>query len=385
MAKFDLATIRNQFPAAENMLYLDAAHQTPLSYPVKARLDAFYTTALNYAGPKYGWLNRVEEVRAQLANFIGAKPDQIAFTKNTSEGLNICANGVHWEPGDNILLLEGEHPNNAYAWLAKRSAGLEVRMVPHDKKWADAETFAHFIDGRTRAIGISHVMFHSGQRNDLESIITLANRNGVKVVADSMQSIGVLPIDVKQLHVSAFASGSHKGLLTPQGLGFMYTAEPLEALQPTYVANAGVANARADLVAGLEPIQLWPNAHRFEIGNFNLPAIHALGGALEMIQEIGVANIETHVLNLGDQLIELCNELGVEIVGPTDRAHRSHIYVLDLKHPDWAAFFSDENVRLSPVRDGIRVSFGIYNTAEDVERFGQILRKGLKSVPKQIA
>ncbi|XVN15992.1 aminotransferase class V-fold PLP-dependent enzyme [Pseudomonas corrugata] len=144
------------------------------------------------------------------------------------------------------MLLEGEHPNNAYAWLSKREEGLEVRLVPSDKKWADAETFAPFVDDRTRAIAISHVMFHNGQRNDMASITAFAKSKGIEVIADSMQSIGVFPIDVKELGATAIASGSHKGLLTPQGLGFLYTAS--KAISPTYVANAGVANARADLI-----------------------------------------------------------------------------------------------------------------------------------------
>lgn len=374
-------SFRPLFPAAENLLYLDSAHQTPLSFPVKAELDRFYDAALQAAGPKYNWLNRVEEVRAQLAGFFGARPEEIAFTKNTSEGLNICANGVAWEPGDNVLLLEGEHPNNAYAWLAKRPQGLEVRLVPNDKKWADAETFAPYIDDRTRAIGISHVMFHSGQRNDVESIVKSVQGRQISVIVDAMQSVGVIPFNVKDLGVSAIASGSHKGLLTPQGLGFMYTAEPLEELKPTYVATAGVANSRADLVAGPDPIELRPNAHRFEIGNFNLPAIHALGGALSLIERIGVANIEEHTHTLGDQLISIADGLGIDLVGPREREHRSpHIYVLDLKNPEIASYFADQGVRVSPVRDGIRVSFGLYNNSEDVERFGQLLHKALDTV-----
>ncbi|WP_455883726.1 aminotransferase class V-fold PLP-dependent enzyme [Pseudomonas putida] len=385
MAKFDVASVRKNFPAADNMLYLDAAHQTPLSLPVKAELDAFYEAALNYAGPKYGWLSRIEEVRAKLAAFIGAQPDQIAFTKNTSEGLNICASGLQWKSGDNVLLLEGEHPNNAYAWLSKRDAGLEVRLVPADKKWADAATFAPYVDERTKAIAISHVMFHSGQRNDLADIIAFATARGIEVIADSMQSIGVLPVDVRDMGVSAIASGSHKGLLTPQGLGFMYTAKGVDTLAPTYVSNAGVANARADLVAGSDPIVLRENAHRFEIGNFNLPAIHALGGALDMINGIGLSNIEDHVMELGDELIATCDHLGIDLVGPREREHRSHIYVLDLKQAEWPAFFKEENIRLSPVRDGIRVSFGIYNTVEDVKRFGAALQKGLKKIQQKAA
>ncbi|MGC0367666.1 cysteine desulfurase/selenocysteine lyase [Rhodococcus sp. 27YEA15] len=382
MALLDNSGIRDQFPAADNTLYLDSAHQTPLSRLVRAELDRFYDSALTLAGPKYLWLERVEQVRAKLATFLSVAPEQIAFTKNTSEGLNICANGVQWEPGDNVLLLEGEHPNNAYAWLSKRSAGLEVRLVPNDKKWADADTFASYIDDRTRAIGISHVMFHSGQRNDVASITAATADRGIAVVADSMQSVGVIPLDVPTLGIAALASGSHKGLLTPQGLGFLWTAADTDRLTPTYVGTAGIANARPDLVATADPIELRANSHRFEIGNFNLPAIHALGAALDLIESVGVANIEEHTHELGDQLIEIADSLGVGLVGPRAREHRSpHIYVLDLTQPELPASLAENNARVSPVRDGIRVSFGMYNTSDDVTRFGELLATALKTAP----
>ncbi|MDH6523316.1 cysteine desulfurase/selenocysteine lyase [Streptomyces sp. SAI-135] len=370
--------IREQFPAAENLLYLDAAHQTPLPTSVRATLDAFYDQALHTAGPKQGWLNRVEEVRDQLARFLGVDAHDIAFTKNTSEGLNVAAHGVRWEPGDNVLLLEGEHPNNAYAWLSQRPHGLEVRLVPQDKKWADADSFAPYIDERTRAIAISHVMFHSGQRNDVAAVTALARQHGIEVVVDAMQSVGVLAVDARALGVSALASGCHKGLLVPQGLGFLYTPHDAERLPPTYVALAGVANSRTSLVAGPEPVQLRPGAQRFEIGNFNLAAIHGLGASLALIESVGIDRIESHVLSLGDHLLAGLDGLDIPLVGPVEREHRSHIYVLDLPGPFWPELFTTENVRLSPVRDGIRVSFGLYNTTDDVDRFVDLLRRGRK-------
>ena len=303
MATPDIRTVRGQFPAADNCLYLDSALQTPLSVPVKRALDDFYGSALSSAGPKAAWLEEVEQVRARLAAFLGATSREIAFTKNTSEGLNIFAGGLEWSAGDNVVLLADEHPNNAYAWIARQQAGLQVRLIPCDKQWADASTFAPYVDERTRAIAISHIMFHSGQRNDIASLAALAQARGIELFVDSMQSIGIVPLDVRELGISGLASGSHKGLLTPHGLGFIWTARPTRLLRPTYVATAGVANARENLVADPR-LELWPDAHRFEIGNFNLSAIHALGAALSMITQIGVGTIEEHCYRLGDRLIE---------------------------------------------------------------------------------
>jgi selenocysteine lyase/cysteine desulfurase len=380
MNLLDNADIRRQFPAAEALLYLDAAHQTPLSIPVRSRLDAFYDEALYAGGPKVRWLARVEQVRAQLAGLLGVAADDIAFTKNTSEGLNIAAHGLRWQPGDNVVLLASEHPNNAYAWLSQRSAGLEVRQVPDDERWADGTTFAPHVDERTRAIALSHVMFHSGQRNDVDSIVELARSVGAEVVLDAMQSVGVLPVDAGRLGIAALAAGSHKGLLVPHGLGFLCTAAATDVLVPTYVGTAGVLNAGVDLVAGPEPVELRPDARRFEIGNVNLPAVHALGAALDLIGSVGLPAISEHVLGLGDLLISHLDRLGIDLVGPREREHRSHIYVLALTSAGWPSYLADAGVRLSPVSDGLRVSFGIYSNAEDVERFVEIVERGLRTV-----
>lgn len=378
MSAIDTDRIRPLFPAAENVLYLDAGLQTPLSLPVKAELDRYYDAALAYAGPKADWLENVEAVRAKLAAFLGGRSEEVAFTKNTSEGLNICANGVHWEPGDNVVLLDTEHPNNAYAWLARRRDGLEVRLVPNDKAWADAETFAPHVDGRTRAIAVSQVMFHNGQLNDIASIAAFAASRGIAVVLDPMQAVGVVPLDVRTLGVTALASGTHKGLLIPQGLGFIWTGQPREELPPRYVANSSLASARPDFIPDGGPMEFLPTAKRFEIGNLNLPGIYALGGALDLITSVGVQNIAEHAYALGDQLIAGLDSLGVDLVGPRERAHRApHVYVLALTNPDFLAYFADNGVRVSPERRGIRVSFGMYSTAEDVERFLGILATAL--------
>jgi cysteine desulfurase/selenocysteine lyase len=376
--RLDGTDVRSQFPAADRLLYLDAAHQTPLATTVRARLDAFYDEAQYTGGPKSRWLARVEHVRAQLAALLGVTAGDIAFTKNTSEGLNIAAHGLGATSGDNVVMLASEHPNNAYAWLSQRSAGLEVRQVPDDKEWADGDTFAPFVDERTRAVTLSHVMFHSGQRNDVDSIVELARSVGAEVVLDAMQSVGVLPVDAGRLGVTALAAGSHKGLLVPHGLGFLYTATGTDVLTPTYVGTAGVANTRADLVAGPDAVELRPDARRFETGNLNLPAIHALGAALDLIGSIGLPAISEHLLDLGDLLIAHLDRLGVELVGPRERAHRSHIHVLGLTDPAWPPYLTDAGVRLSPVRGGLRVSFGIYNNVEDVERLAEIVERGLR-------
>jgi cysteine desulfurase / selenocysteine lyase len=370
----ELAALREEFPVTRRLLYLDSAHQSPLSRTVRAALDAFHDEGMEMGGPKATWLARAEETRARVARLLNASPHEIAFTKNTSEGLNIAATTVPLAPGDNVLMIEGDHPNNAYAWLNQARRGVEVRMVPFSGEAATAATFAPYVDQRTRVITLSHVTFHAGHRHDLADIGRFCSARGIHLVADAMQSVGVLPVDVKAMGISMLAAGCHKGLLVPQGLGFVYVKDGLELLPPPYLAHAGLVRPPADLVARPGDLEVRRDAGRFELGNLNLPGVHALGAALDLIFRVGVRNIEAHVLALGDRLIEHLDALGIRLVGPRGRQHRAHIYVMALPVAEWLDYLAANRVRVSPERDGIRVSFGLFNTLEDVERLAGILR-----------
>lgn len=373
------SALRGDFPASSRMLYLDTAHQSPLAGSVRQALEAFYQEASDYGGPKPVWLERVERVRARAAAFLGARADELAFTKNTSEGLNIAANAIDFAPGDNVLLIEGDHPNNAYAWLNLKRRGVEVRFVRLEGGVADAALFAPHVDARTRAISLSHVTFHAGHRHDVADIGRLCRERGIYLVVDAMQSVGVLPVDVKAMGVSMLAAGCHKGLLVPQGLGLLYVDAALTELRPVYLATAGLARPPADLIADPDDLALREDAGRFEIGNYNLADIHALDAALDLIDSVGVANIERHVLALGDRLIERMDALGVGLVGPRERSRRAHIYVLDLPAERWTGYLAQQGVRVSPERDGVRVSFGVFNTPDDVDRVAGIIAAGLQA------
>jgi len=373
---FDLAAVRREFPVTKRMLYLDSAHQTPLATSVRDALAEFLGEGHETAGPKPVWLRRVEQTRARVASLFNAKSVEIAFTKNTSEGLNIAANALPLKAGDNVVLIEGDHPNAAYAWLNQRRKGVEVRFVKleSESSVATADTFLADVDERTKAICLSHVSFHAGQRHDIAGIGRFCKERGIYLVVDAMQSVGVLPIDVRAMNVSILAAGTHKGLLVPQGLGVLYVQERLDELQPAYLAMSSMANPPADYIARPDDMQTRKDAARFETGNLNLPDIQALNAAIDLIAKVGVENVERHVLSLGDRLIELLDQHGIPLVGPRRREHRAHIYVLGVPVEAWAEHFVRNQVRVSAERDGIRVSFAMFNSLDDVERLGQILQ-----------
>ncbi len=288
---YDVAAVRRLFPAVERMTYLDAGFQSPLSVPVKERLEAFIASSFDTAGPKSEWLAGMEAVRGQLAAFVNAAPEEIAFTKNTSEAMNIAANALPLEAGDEVLMLEGDHPNNAYAFLNLARKGVDPRFLPMPEV-VDGAFFERHLGERTRAISMSLVTFHAGHLFDVESVGRLCRERGLFFVVDVMQGIGVVPVDVKKIGATFVGSGTHKGLLLPQGLGFLYWNRKAVDAQPSYMAAITLENPPADLIARHDNMTVASTARRFEIGNFNLPAVLGLGGALELLEGIGVAEIQ---------------------------------------------------------------------------------------------
>jgi selenocysteine lyase/cysteine desulfurase len=142
---------------------------------------------------------------------------------------------------------------------------------------------------------------------------------------------------------------------------------------------SSLAHPPSDYIARADNMTPKAGAGRFEIGNLNLPDIHALDASLTLIESAGLAAIEAHLYDLGDRLIERIDDLGIRLVGPRNRVDRSpHIYVLDLPAEAWADYLASRQVRVSPERDGIRISFGLFNTAEDVDRFAGILAESGK-------
>jgi len=371
---YDVAAVRKSFPAAEHIVYLDSGFQTPLSLPVKEAYERFLREGLETAGPKQIWLKRLEETRAKVATFLGAKPHEIAFTKNTSESMNIAANALPLRAGDKILMIHGDHPNNAYAFLNLQKKGVEIVFIPMTEVM-DAESFRPHIDERTRAISMSHVTFHAGHRFDVESVGELCAQHSLYFVVDVMQGIGVVPIDAKAMKATFIGAGTHKGLLVPQGLGLLYWDATRTELEPVYLAAASLAEPPLDFIATPDNMALPATASRFELGNYNLPAIQGLGAAIDFINAVGIEKIQRHCFDLGDYLIEHLDQLDVGLVGPRDRQHRApHIYVIALPAADWLEYFTQNGIRVSPERDGIRVSLGMFNTMADIDGLIEAIR-----------
>ncbi|RFU30136.1 hypothetical protein B7463_g6215, partial [Scytalidium lignicola] len=370
--------------ATPGQTYLNAAFQPPMNLRVRKALDTFLEEAITLPHPKPIWQQRAAEAQDKLARYLNVPTSSLTFTRDTTEGLNLFQRSIEFQPGSNVVILEDEHPNHAYGWLGLVNQGLEVKRIGmNGATFANANTFAPFVDKKTVAIGISSVMFHTGQMNDIKDISATYKPRGIHILVDITQHIGVAPIDLTSWNVSAVAFACHKGLASPNGLGGLYiNPVVLKSLKPAppIVGAGAIANLPASLVADPN-VKYHETTKRYEHLNTSLLAAAALKASLTLItEEIGVERLERYLRSLGRELALRCQRLGVKVVGSELASRRApHVYVLVLLHPGWQKHFQDEKVYVSHYRCGVRVSFGFYNIVEDIDAFARSIQRGIEN------
>ncbi|KKY35469.1 putative class iv [Diaporthe ampelina] len=388
----DFSTFRSLVPlvADDKITYLNASYHPPSNLVVHAAITKYASDGLYSPHPKPQWQSAVEDTRALVGRYINADPSSIAFTRDTTEGLGYFIQGLKVEPGDNVVVLDTEHPNHVYGWMTLRNAGVQVRQVPTITEAqragkvaaATAETFAPHVDERTRAVGLSSIMFHSGQWNDVAGIAAAFRPRGIHVLADLTQQVGFAEVDVRALGVSAAAFSLHKGLNCPTGFSALYVDPDFIAASdpsPPIAGYGAVSNVRADLLVTPEEVVYHPTARRYEHLNLSLVGAAAAKAFLTLYLDSMVPRrVQEHLYRLGDALREECSAIGVNIVGPaTRKEHAPHLYILDLHDPRWMDLLKGNGVFVTPYRLGIRVSFGFYNNFSDLKKLVSVLRAGV--------
>ena len=253
------------------------------------------------------------------------RPDDIAITKNVSEGLNIIATAFPWEAGDNVVLcLDLEHPNNVYPWLNLRDrAGIEIKAVPGRDGHISADALIDAIDDRTRVVSLSTVSFSPGFRTEVEPVGKACRERGVFLLADGAQSVGILHTDVEQLGLDGLAVSTQKGLLGLYGFGFLFCSRTwAERLRPASLARFGVDLEEAhDAAKGGESYSLMAGARRCDLGNYNYPAAMACVGSMDIIASVGTKAVEAHITGLAHGLAQGLLDLGLSVAGGEPGPH----------------------------------------------------------------
>lgn len=362
-----LESYRDEFPVIRNYVYLDHAGIAPVSLRVKRAVEEFISEATEFGAFNYtSWTKRVEEIREKSAVLIGAKPQEVAFVKNTSHGISIVAQGLDWKEGDNLIVYEREFPSNIYPWLNLKKKGIEIRFVLSRNGRILVEDIEGLIDSRTRLVTISSVQFSSGFRVDIKSVGELCRRKGVLFFVDAIQSLGVVPMDIEEFHVDFLSADGHKWLLSPEGTGIFYCREEIaERINPALVGWKSIQNE-----SDYEHIdfRLKTNALRFEEGSLSFVGIFAFGAAVDLILEVGINRIENRVLELGDLIIKEAQRRGFHIRTSRKREERAGIIsITGSFDPIGVKDKLKEDGIIINVRGGaIRVSPHFYNTEHDI-------------------
>ena len=365
---------RKQFPVTERYIYLNHAGVAPLSLRVHQAMQGFLDDATNNGAVNSNrWEATAEVCRAAAAKLINADVSEIAFMKNTTQGISIAANGLDWHEGDNVVTTAAEFPANVYPWWNLKRYGVETRMVPEREGRIQIGDIESAIDERTRLVTISHVEFASGFRNDIAAIGEICRERNLWFVVDAIQSVGVIDLDVKACGIDILAADGHKWLLAPEGAAIFYcNTEKQNRLINTNVGWASVINARDYLSYDLKPS---PDATRFEEGSYNSVGLYGLGAAIDLLLEIGIPNIEQRVLDLTDQLIEGLRSKGYRLLTPTEESERSGIVVFESDYHSPAALcerLRQENV-IGAERGGVRLSPHFYNSEGEMEQVLDLL------------
>jgi selenocysteine lyase/cysteine desulfurase len=375
----DWQSLRQEMPVTRQWAYLDHAAVAPLSLRAQQALREWSDDlATNGHVHERSWVERIEGVRRLAAHLIQADAENIAFIKNTSEGIGIVAEGFPWQPGDNIVTAAEEYPANIYPWMNLESRGVELRRVPSSGPRIEIDDLKRAIDSRTRIISLSHVEFASGFRNDLDAVGELCRQRRIVFVVDAIQGLGVLPIDVGRMPIDALAADGHKWLLGPEGAGILYMRRDLvERLHPVGIGWNSVIGSRNFSRPSFE---LKPHAGRWESGAFNVAGIMALGASLALLLEAGVSAISERVLNLTDELCEMARSAGLEVFSSRRDSDRSAIVSLVAPGGDPGAHVRRCRARgivINQRAGRIRVSPHAYNTVEELRSAIDLIRTHL--------
>jgi selenocysteine lyase/cysteine desulfurase len=321
-----VARYRSTMPIVEEQIYLDSAGLAPIStLIVDAISENLHLRArAGKQGVKARRSAQMEQARADAATLLRAHPDEIALIHNTTEGLNVIANGFPLEPGDNILIPDNEFPANVYPWLGQEARGVEIRRVPAPGGIIHAGDVAARIDARTRLFALSHVGYLSGYRAELAELAAVCHARGVRMIVDAAQSLGVVDIDVRALGIDALTGSGWKYLLGPTGTALLYVSRELLPEIRTVFLGAGSVR-RGESGPAVDTSDIIPTAVRFEYSTVDIAAICGLGQALRWIVELGTDRIAARVATHVDRLRRELPRLGMTLSVPDDAQPRAGI------------------------------------------------------------
>ena len=326
--------------------------------------------------------DELEATRQDAARFLGCDPDEIAFTRNTTEGMNIIARGLPLKRGDEVLMSTHEHPGGAIPWLGvAKDKGITVRLFePGRTQKENLEIIERNLSKRTKVLSLSHMTCTTGTIFPCQEIADLCHAQHVTVVYDGAHPPGMMPVDLHTLGCDFYATSGHKWLLGPKGTGLVYVRkEMLDEWHPTFVG------AHSDRTYDLDRLLLKYKkaASASEYGTRNIPLVIGLGKAISFLETIGMDKVEAHDRALADHLFsELKKVPGLRLLTPEEPESRCGIITFkpisvpqqEVSHKLGLAGFRLRSVGEHHL-DSVRVSMHVYSSFEEVDRLVREIRK----------
>ena len=356
------ADVRAKFPVTKKSVYLNTAAAGPLAEATASAGASYYEQMRNDGDVHWDeWLARREEVRATVASFINAEPDEIGFTGNTSSGMNLIVDAL--EKHGEVISCDLEFPVTTITWMHRRIPVHLVKSVEGVVRTEDVRTAMNM---RTGIISMSYVQYSNGFRSDLEELGSIKGAHAL--VVNASQAAGAFEIDVKRMKIDALCTTGHKWMLSGYGSGFVYISKEVQAesvprgigwlsVQDPYGLANNEVHLRHDLSA------------RAELGCPNFAGIFSLGASIELMQSIGMANIEARVLELNRKLTSRLDEIGWKVLSPLGNQNfRSAETLVAAENPAQVVNqLAEQKIFVTEKPQGFRVATDFFNDDQDIE------------------
>ncbi|MGH7736439.1 MAG: aminotransferase class V-fold PLP-dependent enzyme [Candidatus Tyrphobacter sp.] len=374
---------RTEFAVTENLIYLNhAATGVPPRCVQAACAEFLRAQASGGVLGSFPYELRFAEFRQRIASFVGARANEIALLRNTSEAANSLAAGLDLRSGDEVLLPDDEFPANVLPWLALRSRGVAVRFIETARERITPDVLRSVMTSRTRVVALSWVSFADGYRHDLAALAEVAHERGALLCVDAIQGLGVFPIDVAATGIDAFYGGGQKWMLALQGIAYLYvTPHLLDRLEVAFPGWRAMENMWDFLDYDQRFVA---DASRFEGGTLNTIGALSLGVAVEFLAKHDRVAVAEHVLALTDRLADGFANAGAVLVSLRGDAISSGIVtcVVPEKDPvEIGRALQRQGIVTTYRASGIRVSPHAYNTFDEIDALLAGLR-GLSRVSR---
>lgn len=381
-----IGRIRDDFPMLAQWTHFNCGGMAPLATSVGAELLRV-PQAIIEQGPAR-LLARdddfigIEKARAKLAHFIGAEPDEIAFTTQFSTAVNIVVEGLAWKPGDEVIVTNEEHPALLIPLMnVVRRHDLKVHRLPVSHNADEMLTnFQALLTDRTKLVAVSHVTTDSGTRLPAEEITRLAHEKGSYVLFDGAHSVGQFPLDVRALGCDMYAMVGYKWLLGPYPSAALYLRrEMLDRIEVTWCGSN--VTQGGSVTMGVEDLNWIPGARRFEYGGRTYSYDTAMVAGVSYVDQLGVEAVEAHAKHLTAYFHDALKSVpGVHIHSPLDLRSATGIATISLDNVDGVALSTALRERWKMLQrpalrgTSVRISLAAFIEESDVDRLVECLR-----------